>query len=207
MQRAIVAALLLTFSSAVASARTAPALASVRFIVHALSVTPPHGSARPAHVGDPLFASYGLRTGVGARASIRFADATVLHVNQRTDLVLQSAQVALLRRGEVALVDSPGRHHQIETATALATAIGTLYDVRIERQSGSSSYAPTPAAQTFPPGTTTISVVSGAVRVSNVYGRVTVNAGEWTHVPPGRPPTTPTRHNARGDISWSAGLP
>jgi ferric-dicitrate binding protein FerR (iron transport regulator) len=182
-------------------------LASVKLIVHRLTVTPPHRPSAAGRVGDPLFAAYALLTGAGDRASIKFVNNTTLHINQRTHLVLRSPLLSLLQKGEVEMLDRPGAHLQVQTAVALSTAVGTQYDVRITPNAGTSSYSGTPAAQSFPPGTTTVSVVSGLVDVSNRYGRVRVRAGEWTHVRPGQAPTRPTRHNARGDVAWAAGLP
>jgi ferric-dicitrate binding protein FerR (iron transport regulator) len=123
----------------VAPLLTAQPLASVRFIVHGLTVTPPHRSAAGAHVGDPLFAAYGLGTRAGERASIRFSDKTTLHINQRTSLVLRSTNVTFVSKGEVDVNDQPGSHHRIVTGTAIATAIGTRYDVRIERKASNSA--------------------------------------------------------------------
>ena len=180
-------------------------IATVRAIVHRLTLLHPHTSAAAARVRQPLFSADGLRTAVNDKASITFADKAILHINQRTDLILRSPKLTTLTRGEIDVVDAPGSVHRIQTAGAIASALGTRFDVRIERAQ-SNPYSPTPTAKTFPPGTTTVSVVKGAVRVSNARGAVTVQAGQWTHVPPGQAPTVPTRHNAKGDVAWTAGL-
>lgn len=189
-----------------ASLPVARPLASVRFVVHRLTVAPPHRSSANARVGDSLFPAYGLQTGAGARASIRFVNKSTLHMNQRTNLVLRSPQRTLLQRGEIAILDGPGRHLQVQTGTALATAIGTRFDVRIAPPPSPPGYGAS-TSQSLPAGTTTVSVVAGLVDVSNSRGKVRVKAGEWTHVRPGKAPTAPTRHNAGKDVAWAAGLP
>jgi hypothetical protein len=131
----------------------------------------------------------------------------VLFINQYTDLVLRSPTVTVLRRGEAIVTDVPGARHRVVTATAIATAIGTLFDVFITPRSA--AFAPRQLRETnkqFPPGTTTVSVVSGTVIVSNGFGSVTVLPGHWTHVAPGAAPTQPTRHHARLDVAWTRAL-
>lgn len=178
------------------------AIANVRVIVHRLAVAPPHRQAAAGRVQQPLFPSYELRTAAPDRASLAFADRSVLHMNHDTDLVLRSAKLTTLSRGEVAINDAPGAHHSVQSASAVAAAIGTLYDVRIGRIAGN-AYAATPTPS-FPAGTTTVSVVTGTVRVQNRFGTVTVQPGEWTHVAPGKAPTRPTKHNARQDVAWTS---
>lgn len=190
--------LLLTPSAGAAS----HPLANVRFIDHGLTVWPPKAKPGRGRVRQPLYAAYGLSTGSHQRASIGFVDKTVLHINQRTDLVLRSPGLTMVRKGEVAALGNPGDHERIVTSTAAVSALGTEFDLRIERAATSYSTGPR-----FPPGTTTVSVVAGIVAVSNRYGRVQVTAGHWTHVAPGKAPTKPTKHNARHDVAWTAGLP
>jgi ferric-dicitrate binding protein FerR (iron transport regulator) len=158
-------------------------------------------------VKEPLFAAYGLRTRAKQRASVRFVDQSELYINQRSDVVLRSGNVAAVTRGEVAETDAPGTHHQVVTATAVAAATGTIFDVFITPKSP--EYAPrkvNTGYQTLPAGTTTVSVVTGTVEVSNQYGNVTVLPGFWTHVKPGTAPTKPTRHRARDDVAWRRGI-
>jgi ferric-dicitrate binding protein FerR (iron transport regulator) len=181
-------------------------VASIRFIRHGLLVQPPNLPAQQGRVKEQLYAAYGLQTQAGEQASLGFRDGTVLYMNQRTELVLKGPVRSLLKQGEVALVRQPGTRHTIRTATALAVAIGTVFDVRIAAAGGLTVPA-TPVPRVFPPGTTTVSVTQGTVRVSNRFGAVTVQPGHWTHVAPGKAPTAPTVHNARADIRWTAGLP
>lgn len=176
---------------------------SIRAIHRGLSVAPPHRVLHHGRVGDPLFGAYRALTAQSQRATLRFLDGSFLDMNERTDIVIRSANLTLLRSGEIAMADH-GAHHRVETATAVAGAMGTTFDVRISAATGGAYPGTT---STFPPGTTTVSVVAGNVVVSNPYGRQIVHAGEWTHVAPGKPPTRPTRHNARGDVVWTSGLP
>ena len=176
-------------------------LASVRFILRGLTVTPPHAAASRATINQPLFKQYSMLTAANQKASIGFRDGTVLHMNQRTDAVLRSPTLTFVRRGEVSEIEGAGLKHTISTATAVASALGTVFDVRITPP------GPSAGRPVLPPGTTTVSVVTGVVRVSNGYGSVRVPAGRWTHVRPGQAPTRPTAHNAGADIRWATGLP
>jgi ferric-dicitrate binding protein FerR (iron transport regulator) len=187
---------------------SAPQLvATVHSIQGGLGVIPPHAASGPGRVKEPLFAAYGLRTAARQRASVRFVDQSDLYINQRSDVVLSSGNVTAVRRGEVAVTDARGTHHQVVTATAVASAIGTVFDVFVTPRSP--EYAPRQLStgyQTLPFRTTTVSVVTGRVVVSNQYGRVTVLPGFWTHVKPGTAPTAPTRHHARDDVAWKRGI-
>jgi hypothetical protein len=182
-------------------------LATVHSIQGGLGVFPPHARGEQGRVSQPLFPAYGLRTVAQQRASLRFVDQTDLFINQRSDVVLRSANLIALARGEVAVTDAPGTHHQVVTATAVASAIGTIFDVFITPRSP--QFASRQLSETnkiFPFRTTTVSVVTGRVVVSNSYGSVTVLPGFWTHVEPGAAPTTPTRHHARNDVAWRRGI-
>ena len=180
------------------------AIATVLGFQGGLRVQPPRRPLEQAKLRQQLFNAYRAQTQASQRASLRFGDGSVLRMNQRTDLLLRSATLVRVSGGEVAIVENSGIHHQIQTATALTSALGTEFDVRIAPPA-TSSYGKSPAR--FPPGTTTVSVVTGTVVVSNQYGRVTVTPNHWTHVVPGRAPTTPTAHNARADVRWANGLP
>ncbi|HEX6509670.1 MAG TPA: hypothetical protein VF221_18730 [Chloroflexota bacterium] len=178
-------------------------VATVHSIRGGLTVLPPHSAGEPGRITEPLFTAYGLRTVVNQKASLRLADRSVLFINQHTDLVLRSPTVTVLRQGEVAVTDVPGGRHQVVTTTAVAAAVGTIFDVFITpRPPALAPRRLRETKKTFPPGTTTVSVVTGTVIVSNGLGRVTVLPGHWTHVAPGTAPTQPTRHHARLDVAW-----
>lgn len=190
-----------------AGALAAPAspLGVVRAIHLGLSVLPPQKPAVHGRVGQSLYLSYGLRTRANQKASVRFMDGSVLFVNERSDLVLRSSRLVALKKGEVAIRESGGKHHIVQTATATTAALGTVYNIRIER---TTVHIATPGlpTKTFPPGTTTVSVVKGLVVVSNAQGQVQLTPGHWTHVVPGLAPTAPVSHNAAQDIDWTKGL-
>lgn len=178
-------------------------VAMVHTIRGGLTVVPPRAPRERARINQPLFAAYGLRTAASQRASLALRDRSVLFLNQYSDLTLRSPSRIDLARGEVAVTDAPGTRHRIVTATAIAAAVGTIFDVFITPRSP--TFAPRPLRETtttFPAGTTTVSVVTGTVVVSNQFGTVTVLPGHWTHVAPGTVPTQPTRHHARNDVAW-----
>jgi len=192
------------------AAGSGQSIASVRFILHGLTVQPPNRQADKGRVNQQLFSLYRLTTGANQKASLGFLDRSVLHMNQRTDLVLKSANLTVVSRGEAAAVVTPGTRFRIQTANAIAAAVGTKFDVRITPASSSSPYPGSSggtAVPVLPPGTTTVSVVKGVVSVANGFGSVRVLPGFWTHVRPGKAPTPPTRHNAASDIQWTNGLP
>jgi len=163
-------------------------------------VQAPGGRKAKGRIKQPLFSLYLLTTGKKQKASLSFRAGSVLIMNQRTVLVLRP-QVTFLGQGEVGVRDRAGRVRQIRTDTAVVSALGTVFDVRIRSRS---SHGRTRSR--FPAGTTTVSVVSGAVVVSNRFGRQIVRAGHWTHVVPGKGPTRSTRHNARADMAWARGI-
>ncbi len=183
---------------------------AVRAIQHGLTVQPQSKPPGQGKTGQKLFVADQLQTKVKERALLGFNDATKLYMNQRTVLVLAAPRLIRLGRGEVSPVDVPGSHLQVQTSNAISSAIGTDFDVWIQPKPG--PYGGVPKGyrgdqNNGPPGTTTVSVVSGLVRVSSHYGSVLVHAGQWTHVRPGQPPTTPNGHNVQQDIAWTAGLP
>ncbi|HLJ68036.1 MAG TPA: hypothetical protein VKX16_11815, partial [Chloroflexota bacterium] len=101
-----------------ATAARSPSIASIRYIYHGLTVQPPHAGPRPGRVRQSLFASYYLQTLAQQKASLTFADRTVLHMNQRTDVVLKSPHLTVLKSGEVEELDAPGTNHEIQTDAA-----------------------------------------------------------------------------------------
>jgi FecR protein len=186
-------------------------IAAVRYIQGGLTVKPPNQPQEHGKVKQPLYNAYFLQTRTAQKASLAFTDGSKLHINQVTDMVLVSLSRTVVNRGEVDEVVTPGTHHTIATANAVAAALGTELDVRITSPTTpSSGYGSPPAATPGPlgpPGTTTVSVTKGTVTVSNQYGSVQVHRGEWTHVRPGLAPSKPTRHNARADIAWTGSIP
>ena len=172
-----------------AAAQRAPELAQVRYIYHGLSVQPPGQQSQRGKAKMPLFQQYALRTAQDEKASIGFHDGTVLHMNQRTDAVLASPNVTRVMRGEVAEYLAPGTNHQIQTATAVAAAIGTTYDVRTDG------------------ATSTFVVLHGALQVTNRSGGVVVKSNRETVVAPNAAPQPPSPVDAKAVFAWTNGIP
>ena len=181
------AAALGAYAPAARAAR--PTLGHVRYIQRGLSVQPPHQKAGKGKQRQSLLAAYGLRTAVLQRDSIAFVDGTLLHIDQRTDAVLASPSITRVNRGQVDEVVAPGTNHSVRTASALATAIGTNFNVHVKGK------------------ITLVTVVEGAVLVNNAAGSVLVKTGQRTSVMKGQAPTPPTSTNALAAISWTGAIP
>jgi sugar lactone lactonase YvrE len=161
----------------------------VRFIYHGLSVSPPKKKARQGKPKMPLYGRYFLRTKHTEKASIRFRDGTILHLNQDTDAVLHDPHVTVVKRGEVNQIDvRPGTNHRVQTATAVAAAVGTSLDVRVQGRKS------------------TIIVVEGKVIVTNKKGKVVVRPNHETVVVPGKPPSKPAAVDAQAATAWAQPL-
>ena len=164
-------------------------LANVRYIYRGLMFRPPRQSQRAAWLHAPLFDQYLLHTGHNQKASIQFRDSTTLHLNQRTDAVI-SSHVVHVRRGEVAEYLAPGTDHKIQTATAIAGAIGTTYDMRTDGV------------------TTTFIVLHGALEVTGSGGRsVVVKSNHETVIAPNKAPSPPSPVDAQAAFAWTDQIP
>lgn len=108
-----------------------PALGHVHYIHRGLTVRPPRRKPSKGNVRQALFAAYALQTRSLQRASISFADGTILHIDQQTNAVLRSTSLTMVRHGQVDEVVSPGTSHTVQTAAA-AAAIGTNFDVKVK---------------------------------------------------------------------------
>jgi mannose-6-phosphate isomerase-like protein (cupin superfamily) len=164
-------------------------VASVRYIRRGLSVTPPHKPRQKGKLRMALYSAYDLQTAALQMASINFADGTLLHMNQRTDAVLRSANITAVKQGEIAQVVVPGTNHRVQTAAAVASAVGTIFDVRYRKK------------------VMTVIVVEGAVLVSDKKGSVVVKSGQETTVKKGKAPTAPKIVDAAAAITWSSPIP
>jgi hypothetical protein len=163
-------------------------LASVKYIYHGLTVQPPHKRAGKGKIKEALFTQYFLQTHKAQRASLRFKDGTILHMNQYTDAVLQSPHITRVKKGEVDEVLMPGTNHQVSTATAVATAIGTNFLVKAVK------------------GGAYFIVVHGAVHVANAKGSQTVTTNEESLVVKGHPPQPPVHVDAQSLANWTKGM-
>ena len=164
-------------------------LAQVWYIDHGLTVQPPHKKRENGKRKMSLYTRYFLETKSGQRASIRFKDGTTLHMNQRTDAVLSSPHLTYAN-GEVYETLAPGTNHKVQTATALAAAIGTQFDVRLVK------------------GVSQFIVVHGTLQVKGKKGKaVYVHANQSSVVPPNQPAQQPQPINARQATGWTSGMP
>jgi hypothetical protein len=168
---------------------SAAQLAQVKFIARGLTVQPPRGRAVKGEMNMPLFGHYGLQTGTGERASIGFHDGTILHMNQRTDAVLSSPHVTFVKDGVVDEAVAPGSNHRVQTAAAIAAAVGTNFLVKLV---GGASY---------------FMVIHGAVVVSNRYGSVVVKNNQGALVVPGQAPQPAYPVDATTATDWTRGMP
>jgi hypothetical protein len=171
------------------ASRAASRLAQVAFISGGLFVQPPHQKRMKGKKQMPLFNKYFLQTLVKQRASIRFRDGTTLNMNQRTDAVLSSPHVTYVRKGEVYQSLAPGGSHRVQTATAIAAAIGTRFDVKVVA------------------GGTFFIVVKGVLRVRNSLGQQIVKTNQQSIVVPKQPPGPPQPVDATKATTWSNGIP
>jgi sugar lactone lactonase YvrE len=188
----LVAVLLLILLPANAGAQHAVKgnkLGQVRVVINGLTVRPPQGKSTDGHPKTPVYGRYFLRTKANQRASIRFRDGTVVKLNQRTDVVLRDTHTTIVRAGEVDQFDAkPGSKHVVRTASAVASAIGTNFDVRVS-------------------GKKTVFIVSsGSITVKGARGKVKVKADQATTVLPGKAPAKPVHVDAAAATAWTSPL-
>ena len=170
------------------AAPSVAALASVRVIYHGLTVAAPHRKKVKGKKKQRLYSQYLLRTGKKQKASIGFRDSTVLNLNQLTDAVLHDPKLTIVKRGEIDQIDSAGTHHQVRTATAVASAIGTNFDVRVK-------------------GKKAVFIVDqGQVRVQTKRGKVLLHRNQESTVVGNGPPSPPQTVDANAAIGWTAPL-
>lgn len=165
------------------------AIAHVSYIWHGLAVQPPHHATQQGKLKMSLYNQYFLHTGKSQRASLGFKDRTVVHMNQRTDAVLKSPKVTYVQRGEVNEILAPGTDHRVQTAAAVASAIGTSFLVKAVKR-----------------GTYFI-VVHGSVRVRNKLGVQFVKTNEQSVVVNGQAPQPPQPVDAQAAAAWTNGMP
>jgi hypothetical protein len=193
---------------AAASSVKAKSLATVRYIKKGLTVTPPHKKAGKGKVHQSLFNLYFLGTGSSEEASLGFNDGTVLHMNQRTNAQLYSSSVTKVNNGEVDEVLAPGSKHSVQTATAVASGIGTEWSVKVKHKKHKKKKGKKTIISIST--TTTIVVVEGAVLVKGTTGSkqsVVVKTDETTTITNNGTPSAPLPTNAIQDTSWVNALP
>jgi len=170
-------------------ATTSSNIAQVRFILHGLAVQPPHKKVARAKVKDPLFNQYTLMTKVKQKASVNFKDGSILNLNQLTNAVLRSPALTQVKSGEVEQQVVPGTNHSVQTSAAVASAIGTVFDVQVKAN------------------LTIITVVEGSVLVKTKSGSEVVKSGQQTRVRKGHPPSSPQPVDTAAITKWAAPIP
>jgi hypothetical protein len=164
--------------------------AQVWYIRRGLTVLPPHKHRQKGKTKMPLFPAYEMNTAAGEKASIKFAEGTVLQMNQLTDVVLTSPHLTTVQNGEVQEVVKPGSNHQIKTSIAVASAIGTIYDVRVFKKLHR----------------TVFSVVEGALLVKDSLGSTLVKTDQQSTVQQGQAPGPAQPANMQS-LGWASSLP
>jgi hypothetical protein len=163
-------------------------LGIVKVIVRGLGEQPPNQVLREGKIRDPLYSRYFLRTQKRQKARILFADGSVLNINQHTDAILRDPHHLQVNQGEIDQVDARGSVHRITTNAAVATALGTNFDVKVVN------------------GRVFVTVVNGRVSVRGSGASVLVRPNQQTVVARGRRPSKPRHVNALAIIAWVRGL-
>jgi uncharacterized membrane protein YsdA (DUF1294 family) len=164
-------------------------LGVVRYILHGLTVTPPLHKSMKGKVKLPLFNQYGIRTGAAQKASIAFHDGTLIHVNQHTDALLSSPTVTKLKNGEIQEVLKPGTKHEVQTASALGAATGTIMDITVKNNKA------------------TFVVLEGALDVKTKHGSVLIKTNQKTTVTGQQKPTPAVHVDASQVTNWADAIP
>lgn len=184
--------LLLVLLAGPAQAQAPPAIGQVDALLGAGTISRfGEAAAGALEVGTQLYEGDRIRTDVGARLRLTFADGTVVQLGESTDLTLDwflyapgaGTQSALLRvttgifRVILELV-LPRSAFEVQTATAAATVRGTDWITEAS------------------PENTAIVALEGRVAVRNVDpaigGEVVLGPGEGTSVPAGAEPNPVT---------------
>ena len=140
------------------------------------------------HVGDRL------RTGLHSRATVRLSNLTVLRVNELTTLQIQppsapGKQSALDLEKGAAYFFSRERPTEMEFRTPLASGAirGTEFNLAVADD-----------------GKTEVTLIDGAVALTNQNGGVNLASGEQGIVEPGQAPRKTASINAINIIQWSS---
>jgi FecR protein len=168
---------------------SAVAIATVRYIKNGLAIQPPNKRLSQARLKDKLYTRYLLRTRQAQKASLRFRDGSLLHINQNTSTVLVSPTMTQVKNGTVEEVVQPGTTHEVKTAVGSASAIGTRFLV------------------IFLEGQMTVIVVEGAVMVRNSFGNTLVKSGEEATAQLGSAPSSTLPVDARSAAAWAQSIP
>ena len=185
----------------------APAVASVYWIQKGVAVQPPHKKAGKGKKGQKLFNQYGVRTARGQKADLNFPDTTHLRMNQLTAIVLRNPHLTQVTKGTIEEEIQPGTSHQIQTASAVATAIGTRFIEKVTRKTVGDTRKKKGTKTKRVVVTTEVIVEEGVVDVRNQQGDVVVHAGQETTVQQGKAPAPPVSIDVRSVTGWTQNIP
>ena len=171
------------------TAKSAPALGEVHFIHHHLFLQPPGKRIGKGHIQQALFNRYRAMTKRGDLASVAFRDGTLLHFNQNTDATFRSSSLTYVKKGVIDQQVAPGTNHQVQTATAVASAVGTNFGIKTTKKKS------------------LFFVLEGSLLVQNKYGSVYVQNGQATTVGKGHAPKKPVPYDAASALAWLTKLP
>jgi hypothetical protein len=163
--------------------------AQVQMILHGLQVAAPKRKYVAGKVKQQLARKWALRTRKRQLAAICLHDGSRLDMNQETNAILTDPTHTRVKTGEIRQFITPGTNHQVVTAEATASAVGTRFDLKVSRT------------------TTSLTVIEGAVLFSAPTGRVVVTTGERSTVRKGKAPTRPVPVNALAATAWTKKLP
>jgi hypothetical protein len=164
-------------------------LARVRWINKGLTVRAPLHKPVKGKVRQTLYARYALQTLKQQKASFTFIDGSTVHMAQLTRLNLRDPHVTVVTSGQIDERVQPGTNHNVRTATAVASAVGTNFIVRINKR------------------TTIVIVIEGSVSVKNTQGSQIVKTNQESTVAPNEPPSIPRPVNASSESNWTQGIP
>jgi hypothetical protein len=145
------------------------------------------GTNEVLQVGDRL------RTGLRARATLRWSDLSVLRVNQLTSMEISPPEKTDgkpkldLKSGATYLFsrEKPSEI-QFQTPVASGAIRGTEFNLAVAAD-----------------GRTELALLDGAVDLNNAQGGVTLKSGEQGAVEQGRPPTKTAMLDAMSIIQWA----
>lgn len=144
------------------------------------------------HTNQVLRARDRLRTGWKSRAALRLSNQSILRVNQLTSLEIQppaaeNKPAVLDLRNGAAFLFNRDQPVEVEFRTPQASGAirGTEFNLEVDDQDR-----------------TVVTLLEGAVALSNDQGTVTLASGEQGIAPAGKPPTKTAGINAINVIQW-----
>lgn len=154
------------------------------------------GAWGASRLDQPLFASDRIRTGASSRAAILYSDQTLHRINEKSEVEIQAPEAGnpgvlkVLSGQHYFSTRRPKDYGRVETPTVTAAIRGTEFVVEVADG-----------------GTTTITMIEGAIDASNQFGELRVTAGEAAYVEPGKAPVKRIVVRPLDAVSWSLYYP